>query len=219
MRKKWFTFKNKRKFPGWVTWLLSWLMRGIAATYRLKIDDSAGWLASRRPWPVLVAIWHEKILFLPTLAPQGLLDGMCVMISRSRDGEYISDLVARFHLRAVRGSSGAGHGGAQAVLQLLEAMKQGLSPILTVDGPRGPRHCVQPGILLLAEKTGAPILPVTLTAPRHWCFKSWDRTQFPVPFSRVTLHFGAPIAMEAGEGREALASRLSKALDQLEISG
>ena len=66
---------------------------------------------------------------------------------------------------------------------------------LTPDGPKGPVYEVQPGLIALAQKTGRPILPVTLSADRVHRFASWDRFLVPKPFARVRLTIGAPITV------------------------
>jgi lysophospholipid acyltransferase (LPLAT)-like uncharacterized protein len=87
----------------------------------------------------------------------------------------------------------------RALRDLLRVLDQGKGTVITLDGPRGPRYEVQPGVILLARKSGVPIIPVSLNAPHRWQLRSWDQTQFAKPFSRVELRFGAPIHFPADE--------------------
>ena len=64
---------------------------------------------------------------------------------------------------------------------------------LTVDGPRGPARVAQPGAIWLAKVTGNPVLPFHLEAARHWTAPSWDASQVPLPFSRISLVVGEPL--------------------------
>lgn len=73
---------------------------------------------------------------------------------------------------------------------------------LAVDGPRGPRHCIQPGIFMLSLKTGKPILPLEITVSRKKCFSSWDRCVFPLPFARITLQGKEMIHVNDGFERD-----------------
>lgn len=210
MSRKIFTFKNKRHVPVWLAGLLAGLIKVISFSYRLRLDDPHGWLQKQSPWPIIVPIWHNRILFLPALAPHGFLDHMVVLISASRDGGYVASFVHFFKLRAVRGSSS--RGGREAFLALSRQLREGFSPILTVDGPRGPRYQVHHGVVALAMHSGAPILPVALNAPRRWELKNWDRTQIPWPFSRVTLRLGELLYVAPDEARDTAAERVRQAL-------
>jgi lysophospholipid acyltransferase (LPLAT)-like uncharacterized protein len=70
--------------------------------------------------------------------------------------------------------------------------------------------------VLLAKKTGQPILPFTISA-RHWEAKrSWDGFQIPFPFSRARVRIAPPIHVPADaddEELEAKRNELQAALD------
>ena len=155
--------------------------------------DTGGWYEQRQPWPAVVSLWHNRILFITSLVKRNLLERMFVLISASRDGEYISTFVRFFGLRSVRGSSS--RGGLHALLELNHIIKGGDSVVLTVDGPRGPKYSVHPGVVILARKNNVPIMPVSVNAAHYWQVKSWDNTQIPMPFSKVTLIFGTPFSI------------------------
>jgi lysophospholipid acyltransferase (LPLAT)-like uncharacterized protein len=70
-------------------------------------------------------------------------------------------------------------------------VKEGVSPVITPDGPRGPRFEFKPGAILLAQMSGRPILPMAYAASRAWLIK-WDKFVLPVPFSRIAITVGAP---------------------------
>ena len=193
-QRRFFTLKNKRHMPRWLAWLLAWLLKLYFKTLRLKVEDSEGWLESADPESVVIAIWHNRILFLPCAIPSARRSRCTVLISSSRDGEYISGIVRHFQLGVVRGSSSKG--GLHALLELDSELKAGRYPVLTIDGPRGPRYGVHPGAVVLAKRNHVPVLPVTLDSESCWQAKSWDGTQIPKPFSRVTLRIGQPIDLE-----------------------
>ncbi len=113
-----------------------------------------------------------------------------VMISESRDGERIARTVERVGFRPIRGSSS--RGGVRALLQTVRLLKGPVVCCHLVDGPRGPYGEVKPGLILMAQRSGAALLPV-LYAMR-WKFRvgSWDRMQIPMPFGRVVARFLAP---------------------------
>jgi lysophospholipid acyltransferase (LPLAT)-like uncharacterized protein len=112
------------------------------------------------------------------------------LISASRDGDLLTDAVHRFGYNVVRGSSSKL--GASAVLQMSQILAGGDGIIITPDGPRGPAYELSPGVIFLAQKTGAPVIPINIEYSSCWRFKSWDRFILPRPFSRVHVVFGSP---------------------------
>ena len=113
------------------------------------------------------------------------------MTSQSFDGEYIARFIQRFGYGAARGSSTRGAVGA--IIEMTRLMRAGSPTAFTIDGPKGPRYVAKMGAVLLAKKTGQPILPFTISA-RHWEAKrSWDGFQIPLPFSRARLDIAQPI--------------------------
>jgi lysophospholipid acyltransferase (LPLAT)-like uncharacterized protein len=112
------------------------------------------------------------------------------LISASRDGDLLTDAVRRFGFDVVRGSSS--RMGATAILQLSQILASRGDVVITPDGPRGPAYELGPGIIFLAQKTGAAVLPINMEYSRCWRIKSWDRFVVPRPFSKVRLIVGSP---------------------------
>ena len=99
-------------------------------------------------------------------------------------------MVRRFGAAVIRGSST--HTGARALRDYYQALvRDNVSPVITPDGPRGPRFRFKPGALLLAQMSGRPILPMSYAASRAWLIK-WDKFVIPLPFSRIAIAIGAP---------------------------
>src|SRR5207245_989017 len=92
--------------------------------------------------------------------------GIVVMSSQSFDGEYTARLIQRFGYGTARGSSTRGSIGA--IIEMVRLMRNGRPTAFTIDGPKGPRHVARPGAVLLAKKTGQPVLPFTITAACCW---------------------------------------------------
>ncbi len=75
-----------------------------------------------------------------------------------------------------------------------------------LDGPRGPRGVVKPGLIVMAQSTGVPIVPVYISVDRAWVLNSWDRTLIPKPFSKVTVRWDKPISVPEHLNEEAFES-------------
>ena len=62
----------------------------------------------------------------------------------------------------------------------------------------GPRYVAKMGAVLLAKKTGNPVLPFTIAAARFWeARKSWYHFQIPQPFPRARILIAPPIGVPA----------------------
>jgi len=172
---------------------------------------------------VIVAVWHQR--FLPALAYVTKFRNFepIVMISQSKDGELAARLAQRLGLVPVRGSST--RGGETALAAILKALKQKPAVIHIVDGPTGPKGVVKPGLISMAQISGAVILPVFVSADRAWIMGSWDRFLVPKPFSKVTIEWGPPLVVpkdldpaQNEEFRAEIEQRLSEGYAQADLS-
>jgi lysophospholipid acyltransferase (LPLAT)-like uncharacterized protein len=163
------------------------LIRILCATLRYKMIDEAGFLDETVPRPVILLLWHNRILATPVLYRRYCTrrKGLLVLTSASRDGAYLSEFVRCFGLGSVRGSSS--RRGAAALLDLIRTLEEGFDLCLTPDGPRGPRYSLGPGVILLSERCKIPLVPLSIEYSAYWRFKSWDGFAVPKPFSRVTV--------------------------------
>jgi hypothetical protein len=97
-------------------------------------------------------------------------------------------------------------------------VRQGRPAGFTIDGPRGPRRVAKMGAVLLAKKTGAPVLPFSVNAERHYAAPSWDGLQIPYPFTRARVRIAPPIYVSPDADEATLAAKrdeLQRALDSL----
>ena len=187
-------FRDTKKLPDWIFVLLAGFLRFMRfCFYRVKVVDPDGLIGSSRG--VVGVTWHNRLLFFPAVFPKEVRKCTVAVVSASRDGQYIADLIKCFGLRSARGSSSKG--GAQAQLEASRALKAGNHVSFTPDGPRGPRYRMSKGPIHLASMHQAPIVPVTVNASRYWECKSWDRFQIPKPFSTLTVVIGTPIPVPA----------------------
>lgn len=147
--------------------------------------------------PVVHVLWHGRLL---PLAHCHRGEGLGTLISRSEDGEYIARVVRRWGYVPVRGSSS--RGGREGVTELVAQIRQGLSVAITPDGPRGPKQKMKRGPLVLAQRTGAPLIPVSAAADRAWWFEGWDRFLVPKPFARVHIVYGEPVWVPPNAGED-----------------
>ena len=162
--------------------LLYWLIRAIGVTLRFEVK---GWENHTNNEPLIYCFWHNRI---PIATYFWRHRGIVVMSSRSFDSEYIARFIQRFGYGAARGSST--RGGKAALIQMIRAVRSGKSAAFTVDGPRGPIYEAKPGAITLAAKSGAAILPFSISLERCWRLPSWDKIEIPKPFSRSFVVIG-----------------------------
>ena len=151
---------------------------------------------------VIVPVWHQRLLPALAYVTRCRHFNPIVMISRSRDGELIADMARRLGLVPVRGSSS--RGGTEAFMTIIRELERNPAVIHIVDGPRGPKGVVKPGLIRMAQLSGAAIFPVTISADRAWIAGSWDRFLVPKPFSRVTIRWESPFFVPGDAGPEKL---------------
>lgn len=161
----------------------------ISKTLRLKIAGIESILSDKN---YIFAFWHNQFFIMPYYYRRMLgKRHISVLTSLSRDGEYISRLLHKFGFNTVRGSSS--YGGDQALRLLIRETEKGNDIAVTPDGPRGPRHVVQTGVITLASLTGCPIVPVGYRVNKKKTLNTWDRFIIPCPFSRGKLTIARPI--------------------------
>lgn len=189
-------------------------IRLIGSTLRFRVEGGEHWEEASRDGRLPVyTFWHDRIFPGTYFFRRRRI---VIMTSRSFDGEYIARFIQRFGYGAVRGSSTRGAVGA--LVELTRLVRAGCPAGFSIDGPKGPRHVAKMGALLLAKKTGQPVLPFGLDAERFWRLPSWDGLQIPKPFTRVRVRFAPPIQVppDASDAQlEAKREELQRALESV----
>jgi lysophospholipid acyltransferase (LPLAT)-like uncharacterized protein len=175
-------------------WLIAFgfrLLQLWGRTLRYEIDDRADIVGRPVTENYIGALWHNRLLVLPLILRRFFPQRHgAALISASRDGDLLADAVRRFGYDVVRGSSS--RLGASAILQLTQVLAAGGDVVITPDGPRGPAYELGPGIIFLAQKSGAPVVPINLEYSRCWRLGSWDRFIVPRPFAKVRVLINGP---------------------------
>ena len=155
--------------------------------------------------PFVLSMWHNCC----TIAAWAMSNSnITVMVSDSKDGEYVSRLAGFFGIPTIRGSSSSGSEKAiRSALRIL-AKKQAIA--ITPDGPRGPRYKMKSGALWFSASSKAPIIPLHIQSSHQWVFNSWDKHSFPKPFSKIHVRFGDPIYLERSDVEEDIDKVMAK---------
>jgi len=208
-----YSFKERLliRFLGFVFYIFTNL---IGKTVRFQIE---GWeileKVERDGKIPILAFWHNRI-FLATYYFR--FRGIIVMSSQSFDSEYVARFIQRFGFGIVKGSST--RGGVGGLIEMIRLMKKGFPTGFSVDGPKGPVYQAKTGTLLLAKKTGNPVLPFSVEAENYWTIKSWDKLQIPKPFTRSKIFIAEPINVSKNADDSEMKNKhleLQKKLDEL----
>ena len=173
-----------------VPWLYAGVSRVLFATCRVRVHGREKLDRCEAQGRCIVVFWHYSVFPVITLH-RNRGRGWIAMVSASEDAEFVARILARQGIGSVRGSRN--RGGLSALKGLIGLLRQGYNAVIVGDGSQGPARKMQAGAILLASKTGAPILPIVVAVDRYWVFRSWDRTLLPKPFSRLDLWYGDPL--------------------------
>jgi lysophospholipid acyltransferase (LPLAT)-like uncharacterized protein len=194
--------------------IISWLIKGWFATCRVTVHDVHYRVQCREhDNPIVATFWHYAILY--NLYHMRKETGVA-MVSASKDGEYLARMVGFFGFAPVRGSRN--RKGMQAMKEMMKFVAEGRHAAIVADGSQGPPQVVQAGSILLASRTGAPILPMLWSASRYYAVNSWDRMVIPKPFSRIDFFYGEPLFIPEdlkADGFEGYRLQLEKSLSSL----
>ena len=168
-------------------WLLALLarlyIRLLGLTSRITIKGERKYSG-----PAVYALWHRQEVLMIWLHRN---QGLCGLVSQSKDGEYMARILLGMGFNVIRGSSTTG--GSQSLRALTKAARAGYSIAVTPDGPKGPIFKVHPGIIFIAQKAGIPVIPAACALSKKKILRSWDKYQFPLPFGRIEAVYGDPI--------------------------
>jgi len=194
------------------------LIKLIGKTIRFEVEGLENLAKIEQSGKIAIyATWHNRIFpsvyFLRNR-------GIVVMTSQSLDGEYIARFIQRFGFGVARGSST--RGGVNALVKMIRVMRENLSMCFTVDGPRGARYVAKNGAILLAKKTGNPVLPFVIECEKFMTINSWDKLQIPKPFTLAKVFFIEPISVESNADETEIENKrmeLQRKLDAAVESG
>lgn len=141
---------------------------------------------------MIFTFWHGTML-----APWFILKEHkpSTIISKSKDGLLLSNLLNKWNYKVKRGSSSKG--GKEVLAELIEEAKKNRSIAITPDGPRGPKRIMKAGAVIIAKKTNSSIILVGVCNKNKVKLNSWDKFEIPFPFSKVRIVYSDPIAVDS----------------------
>jgi lysophospholipid acyltransferase (LPLAT)-like uncharacterized protein len=164
------------------------------ATTRWRLEGAEHLDALVGGAPTIVAFWHRRLPLMPMLwllvrrRPQYRPRRVHVLVSQHADGQFIGNVIRRFQMETVTGSTS--RGGAAGLRSMMRLLQSGDLVAITPDGPRGPAGEAAPGTAQLAGLADVPVLPCAAQTTRHWALRTWDSMVVPKPFGRGVVVCG-----------------------------
>jgi lysophospholipid acyltransferase (LPLAT)-like uncharacterized protein len=158
------------------------------------------------------AFWHRVIIPIVWWYRN---HGVVVMNTTAFDGQWTRKVIEWLGFGTAQGSSS--RGGLRGLAVMARRLEEGLDCAFTIDGPRGPRYVAKPGPVMLARKTGCPILVFHIGVERGKTFeKTWDHFLLPAPFARTMILFAPPIYVPTDANAEAMEAKHAEMQRELE---
>lgn len=179
------------------------LFRLLASTWRLNAEGVPA-------APAVIVFWHGQML--PAWKALSGKNPRAV-VSMSKDGQILSDLLEKWGYTLIRGSSSKG--GKEVLAKASEAAKEHYL-LMTPDGPRGPIYEFKAGAAVAAMRSGAPLYLCSVKNSREKVFeKAWDKFKLPMPFAKIKIEYSDPITIPETSTREEVDAIIADAQERL----
>ena len=189
------------------------VIRLLGPTLRFEV---LGWHHAEKVYAAkkqcIWAFWHRVIIPIVWWYRN---HGVVVMNTTAFDGQWTRKVIEWLGFGTAQGSSS--RGGLRGLAVMARRIGEGKDCAFTIDGPRGPRYVAKPGPVMLARKTGAPIMVFHLGVDRGKTFeKTWDRFLLPMPFARAMILFAPPIFVPKDASVELMDAKHAEMQKELE---
>jgi lysophospholipid acyltransferase (LPLAT)-like uncharacterized protein len=177
-----------KKISSWlelkaVPFLIYFSMRFVWLTTRKKIHHITPIDDRQYIW----ACWHGELFISPQAYRKiHQKQNAYAIASAHKDGMIVANTIQYLNIKPIKGSTS--RGGARALLESINCLRDGNEVLITPDGPRGPRHHLNDGVISLAQKLKLPVCIINYQASKYWQLRSWDKFVIPKPFSKIDIY-------------------------------
>jgi lysophospholipid acyltransferase (LPLAT)-like uncharacterized protein len=182
-----------------LAWLIAAYVETLIVTMRWRFENREPVdQVMDSPQGLIALFWHGRIAQGIACRPLLKSKPRRVMISLSRDGEFIALAASRLRIPPIRGSATRGtvdKGGAKAFREAIAFIRQGGVMVLTPDGPRGPKELLPIGPAQMARMADCPVFLMSLAARPAIRLNSWDAACIPLPFARGCVVLEGPLVL------------------------
>lgn len=159
---------------------------------------------------IIFSVWHGHLLSIVHDLRNLKINALA---GTHKDAELISQIATKWGWNMIRGSSKKN--GAIAYKSMLRLLNTPTNTMLfiTPDGPSGPPRIPKNGIIGLAQRSKAAIVPVSVQYTKSWGFKNWDTFYVTKPFGTILINYGRPIYFDKSQNLQICKSILIKAME------
>lgn len=172
----------------------------------------------RQGEPVIVVLWHQRLMMSPYLFPIEL-GRIFTLTSAARAGRMAGLFQTQFGMETVAMSSRKRHVAMSR--EILGKIREGYSIGIAADGPRGPARTCSTTPLVWARSSQKRVFVVTFSTHKVIELPTWDRMWIPKAKSKGVLMCrewqGQVPRKLTSEDEERLRAELEKALEDLRI--
>jgi lysophospholipid acyltransferase (LPLAT)-like uncharacterized protein len=165
----------------------------------------------------IFVVWSGQHYLLPYWL-RGLRGPINMLIDSDSDSDFAAVAAARMGTRPLRGRGGSHEmfrkRGISAFQQMMAALSEEESVLLPADVPKRARECGN-GVIVLAQRSGRPIVPVAIATSRRIVLQTWDRAVINLPFGSGAVVFGEPINVNEFADNDVKSRTRAKAQDEL----
>lgn len=195
--------------------LLFLYFKFVSITSHYRVEGEENLVEARQSHhPLLWTFWHGQAMPFMSYSDH-ILDGQTFSVITVGDerGDTLTTLGDRIGAEVYPvDMKGGSFASGRALLNVIKAMKTGKQSLIAPDGPDGPAYVPKQGLLYLARKAHAVILPTGIWTYQAYLVRRWDSYQVPFPFAKINVVIGKPIFVEPGNNNELLLNRISQAL-------
>jgi lysophospholipid acyltransferase (LPLAT)-like uncharacterized protein len=189
------------------------VIRTLGPTLRYEV---LGWHHAEKVYAqkkqCIWSFWHRVIIPIVWWYRN---HGVVVMNTTAFDGQWTRKVIEWLGFGTAQGSSS--RGGLRGLAVMARRIEEGKDCAFTIDGPRGPRYIAKPGPVMLARKTGAPIMVFHVGIDRGKTFQNtWDHFLLPMPFARAVILFAPPIFVPEQASVELMEAKHAEMQHELE---
>ena len=202
-----------RRLEGFILFLYTRLVIRTANFTLIGEENLSAAQASGRP--VLYTLWHGlNLTFVCYGFTYHVPASFSVVIVGDERSDILAELSDRLGAKETIGIDMAGNpvASGRKLLNFIKKLKQGQQSFLCPDGPDGPAYVPKDGIIFIAEKAEATILPWGCWSKQAYIRRRWDHFLVPFPFARMAVVFGEPITVSRNSNKEALKDQVVAAL-------
>jgi lysophospholipid acyltransferase (LPLAT)-like uncharacterized protein len=202
---------------------LAWLARLVGRTMAFYLRLVATTVRTSGP-PVfqgqaVFAIWHESNLVAATAAFRLRAEKRVISFStRGFRGIVMNTMLESMGSGVVALPEESNRSeAAKLAKEMARIGREGLSLVVSCDGPLGPYRVAKPGVLIVARESGVPIQPWAVAIrPALRLNGRWDKHLVPLPFCRMRVDEGAQIQIGRREALKPRVAELQAALDEVQ---